>query len=263
MMVGSGGSVVALGLLGSLLAGACTSLGALPIFFRSTWSERAQSIMLAAAAGIMLGATVFSLLVPGIEIASTRTDSTTLGVLVVSVGFLLGALAIWGMHALVPHEHFVRGVDGRAPTINLGRNWLFVLAIALHNFPEGMSVGVAFGGGLEAGIPVALGIGLQNLPEGLAVAAALMADGASRQRAFWVASATGAVEPLGGLLGAWAVATSAALLPWGLAFAAGAMFFVIFGEIVPETHREGEERTATVSVVLGFVVMMILDVALG
>lgn len=263
MTLTTGSSLVLLGFLGSLAAGACTSFGALPIFFRNTWSERAQSLLLSGAAGVMLGATVFSLLLPGLEIATERSGSVVAGVVVVSAGFLIGAFSIFGLHGIIPHEHFVRGADGRAPTIDLGRNWLFVLAIALHNFPEGMSVGIAFGGGWEAGVPVAIGIGLQNFPEGLAVAAALIADGASRRRAFWVATATGVVEPIGGLIGAYAVATSAALLPWGLAFAGGAMFFVIFGEIVPETHRRGTERPATVALLLGFVVMMFLDVALG
>src|SRR5690606_15812575 len=167
--------------------------------------------------------------------------------------------SVWAIHAFVPHEHFTKGPDGRV-SIELGKHWLFILAITLHNFPEGMSVGVAFGDEIESGAAVMLGIGLQNLPEGLAVAAALVGDGSTQARAFVIALLTGLVEPVGGLVGALAVSLSTELLPWGLAFAGGAMLFVISGEVIPETHREGVEQIATFSLVLGFVVMMMLDV---
>lgn len=250
------------GTLGSLLSGLATGLGGLLIFIRSRWSDRSQVIMLAIAAGVMLGATVFSLILPAMELVTRTSGSETRGALWTAAGISLGALAIWGMHAVIPHEHFSKGPDGRA-TVNLGRNWLFVLAITLHNFPEGMSVGVAYGGDGSSSIPVTLGIALQNMPEGLAVAAALLSDGFSRGRAFAIALLTGLVEPLGGLVGALAVGVSSTLLPWGLAFAGGAMLFVISGEVIPETHREGSEQTATLSLVAGFVVMMVLDVTLG
>lgn len=255
-------SPLLVGFLGSLLAGLATGVGALPIFFRTHWSRRAQVIMLAIAAGVMLGATVFSLIVPAIEIVAASTGSQARGALVASAGIVLGAVAIWLMHGLVPHEHFVKGVEGRAAG-ELRRIWLFVLAITLHNVPEGLSVGVAFGGDVASGITVAIGIGLQNMPEGLAVVAALIGGGFSRGRAFWVAVLTGLVEPIGGLVGAFAVSLSHILLPWGLAFAGGAMLFVISGEIIPETHREGIERPATFSLVLGFIAMMLLDVTMS
>lgn len=254
-------SLAVSGLVSSLLAGLCTGLGALPIFIRERWGARSQVVMLALAAGVMLGATMFSLLVPALDLASQSSGSRLAGALVAGAGLGLGALAIAVVHAVVPHQHFVKGPEGRA-TVDLGRNWLFILAITLHNFPEGMSVGVAWGNGVASGTAVTLGIGLQNMPEGLAVAAALIGDGMSRRRAFWIALATGLVEPVGGLLGALAVGLSDVLLPWGLAFAAGAMLFVISGEIIPETHREGIERRATFSLVLGFIVMMLLDIAL-
>lgn len=218
--------------------------------------------MLALAAGVMLGATIFSLLVPALEVVITRTGSETRAALVASGGIALGALVMWLIHAHVPHEHFIKGPENEG-SVRLGRNWLFVLAITLHNFPEGMSVGVAYGGDFESGVAVTIGIGLQNLPEGLAVAAALIGDGFSRSRAFWIAALTGMVEPAGGVLGAFAVGLSDALLPWGLTFAAGAMLFVISGEIIPETHRSGFEQRATFSLVLGFILMMMLDVTLG
>lgn len=250
------------GTLGSLFAGLATGLGALPIFLRERWSDASRAMMLALAAGVMLGATVFSLLLPAMEIVEASGGSEARAVLVASAGLVLGALAVWGVNALVPHEHFVKGREGIDGT-TLGRTWLFVIAITLHNFPEGMSVGVAYGAGAPTGVAVTVGIALQNLPEGLAVAAALLAAGASRPRAFGVALLTGLVEPLGGLVGAVAVSAVGALLPWALAFAAGAMLFVISGEVIPETHREGLEQRATFALVVGFVVMMILDVLLA
>lgn len=250
------------GLLGSLIAGLGTGLGALPILFRETWSKTAQLLMLAGAAGVMLGATVFSLVIPTLELVTERTGNDLQAALVASGGLLLGALTVWGVHSRVPHEHFVKGPEGR-PTLDLGRHWLFILAITIHNVPEGMSVGVSYGGGFSTGLAVTLGIGLQNMPEGLAVAAALTSDGIARGRAFWLALATGMVEPLGGVVGALAVSISDALLPWGLAFAGGAMLFVVSGEVIPETHGGGNERLMTFSLVLGFVLMLILDVAIG
>lgn len=253
--------VVLTGSLGSLIAGLATAVGALPILFRTHWSENSRTYMLAHAAGVMLGATVFSLLLPAMRIAGERGGSEVESVAVASLGLLLGALAIWGIHSLVPHEHFVKGREGPGP--RLGRMWLFVIAIAIHNFPEGMSVGVAYGAGLSTGIAVTTGMALQNLPEGLAVAAALVSTGASSGRAFGVALLTGLIEPVGGLLGATVVSVVDGILPWGLAFAAGAMLFVISGEVIPETHRAGSEKRATFSLVLGFVIMMMLDVLLG
>lgn len=254
--------ITVLGFAGSLLAGVMTGVGALPIFFRRSWGKRSQVVMLAVAAGVMLGATVFSLVVPAMDIVERRTGSDVEGALVAAAGVALGALVIWLIHGIVPHEHFVKGPEGGS-YFNLGRNWLFVFAITLHNFPEGVSVGVAYGDELTSGLAVTMGIGLQNLPEGLAVAAALVNGGFTRWHAFKIALFTGLVEPLGGLLGAVAVSLSSALLPWALAFAGGAMLFVISGEIIPETHRDGVEHLATFSLVLGFVVMMVLDVTLG
>ena len=256
-------SPILAGFVGSLVAGLATGVGALPVFFRRNWPERSQVIMLAVAGGIMLAATVFSLIIPAMEEVVGQQGSETRAAVTVSAGVILGALCIWLIHASVPHEHFVKGPDGRS-SVGLGRHWLFILAITLHNFPEGMSVGVAFGpGDLRAGLAVTIGIGLQNMPEGLAVAAALISQGYGRTRAVLIAFATGLVEPVGGLVGAAAVSLSDSLLPWGLAFSAGAMLFVISGEVIPETHRKGTEHRATVCLVLGFVVMMMLDTTLG
>lgn len=254
--------VVLTGFLGSLVAGLGTAVGALPVLVGRGLTKLNQALVLAAAAGIMLGATVFSLTVPALDAVTETSGSPVRAALTVAAGILFGALAIWLIHARVPHEHFVKGREGN-PIINLGRNWLFIVAITLHNFPEGMSVGTAFGAGQSTGVAVMIGIGLQNIPEGLAVAAALVTEGFSRWRAFAIAALTGLVEPVGGLIGAAAVTLSDALLPWGLAVSAGAMLFVISGEIIPETHRGGREHRATICLVAGFLVMMILDVTLG
>lgn len=246
-----------------MVAGLATGVGALPIFIKPRWGSGGQVVLLAVAAGVMLGATFFSLLEPALAIAEARWQSSIIAVGVVGLGLLLGGASIGALHGLVPHEHFVKGKEGRQLKREVGKSWLFVLAISLHNLPEGMSVGVAYGDNVSTGLAVTLGIGLQNMPEGLAVAAALLADGYSRGRAFLIATLTGLVEVLGGLVGALAVSVSAALLPWALAFAAGAMLYVISGEVIPETHREGLERVATFSLLLGFVVMLWLDAGMG
>jgi len=250
------------GVIASLVAGACTGLGGAFVFLRPQWSRTMQSLLLAVAAGVMLGATMFSLLVPALELVAAQSGSDLHAAATVAAGILVGALAVWGLHSLIPHEHFLKGREGPVGLV-VGRHWLFVIAITLHNLPEGMSVGVAYGAGPTVGLTVATGIGLQNFPEGLAVAAALIAAGSTRAWAFWIALATGMVEPFGGLVGGVAVGLSDVLLPWGLAIAGGAMLFVISGEIIPETHRAGIEHRATLGLVAGFAMMMVLDVALG
>ena len=250
------------GFLGSLVAGLATGLGALPVFVRSGWSRNAQRLMLAVAGGMMLGATFFSLLQPALDLVRVRGGTNLEAAVTASLGIGLGAVVLWIVHRAIPHEHFTKGREGGS-AFHLGRNGLFVLAIALHNLPEGLSVGVAYGdAAASTGYAMTLGIGAQNLPEGLAVAAALMAGGMRRGRAALVALLTGLVEPLGGLIGALAVSASDALLPWGLAFAAGAMLFVVSGEVLPETHVQGHERSATFAVIGGFVAMMALAVLL-
>lgn len=252
------------GIAASVFAGVVlTGLGAFPVFFVQRINPAVQNAMLAFAAGVMLAATFFSLLLPALDAAETGLGSRTGAAGGVIAALLVGALLMHLAHALVPHEHFQKGREN-ADATRLARIWLFVAAIAIHNFPEGLAVGLAAASGdPAAGVGVMLGIGLQNMPEGLAVAIALRGEGYSRQRSFLVAFLSGVVEPLGGVFGAGAIVLSASLLPWALAFAAGAMLFIISSEVIPETHRHGTERGATASLFVGFVVMLFLDVTLG
>ncbi len=255
-------SGVSLGFVASLLAGLGTALGALPALAVRNIGLRTQDSLLGFGAGVMLAATAFSLIEPALQAAS-RGGPPIAAAAVVSAGLLLGAGALWIANALLPHEHFVKGREG-ASSVSLHRTWLFVFAITLHNLPEGLAVGVGFGGhNVANGVALAIGIGLQNLPEGLVVAIALIAAGHKRVGAVAVAAATGLVEPIGGAIGSYAVSLARSLLPWGLAFAAGAMLFVISDEIIPETHREQPATHATVGVVIGFVVMLMLDHVVG
>ena len=245
--------IIWLGSVASLVAGLATGAGALPVLFTRRISDRFLDIMLGFAAGVMLAATSFSLLVPSVELG---------GPWVAVLGLLLGAVVLHLIDRFIPHFSPAFGVEG--PPSRLSRVWLFVLAITIHNFPEGLAVGVSFGSGdVAAGFVIATAIGLQNMPEGLAVAVPLVREGYSRRRALWYGTLTGLVEPLGGLLGAAIVAISRPILPWGLAFAAGAMLFVIADEMIPESHRKGYKREATFGLIAGFIVMMLLDTIFG
>ncbi|MBE9528011.1 MAG: ZIP family metal transporter [Proteobacteria bacterium] len=259
----SGTSLVYLGFIASLAAGVATGVGALPVLFVRNISQRLQDAMLGFGAGVMLAATSFSLIVPGIEAAHTTYGSEPGAALIIGVGMFIGGFFLWLSDKYSPHEHFISGPEGADPK-NLKRVWLFIIAITLHNFPEGLAVGVGFGSGdIANGVALAVGIGLQNLPEGLVVAIALIGERYSISRALFIALLTGLVEPIGGVIGAGVVSIAAPLLPWGLGFAAGAMLFVISDEIIPESHRKGFEKEATIGVMIGFVVMMFLDVTLG
>jgi zinc transporter, ZIP family len=256
-------SVILIGFAASLLAGLATGAGALPALLVPRISPRLQDTLLGFAAGVMLAASFFSLIVPGLEAAESDYGGELGAALIVACGLMLGALALWLINEFFPHEHFILGHEGPASD-SLRRIWLFVIAITLHNFPEGLAVGVGFGAGdMDGGTALAIGIGLQNLPEGLAVAVALIGERYAPRQAVLIALLTGLIEPVGGLLGVTAVTLAEPLLPWGLAFAAGAMLFVISDEIIPETHRKGFETEGTFGLMVGFVVMMVLDVSLA
>jgi len=256
-------SPVALGFLGSLMAGLMTALGAVPVLIGRVPSRANRDMLLGFAAGVMLSASFFSLIIPALDAAGERFDGDATPAAIVCVAILMGMGAVALLNARLPHEHFRSGREG-PESASLRRVWLFIFAITIHNIPEGLAVGVGFGsGGIEGGLPLALGIGLQNAPEGLAVAVALLGEGYPRLRAWGIAAATGLVEPVGGLVGAGVVSLSEPLLPWGLAFAAGAMLFVISHEIIPETHRAGHQNRATLGLAIGLVIMLFLDVWLG
>jgi ZIP family zinc transporter len=254
------GNIIVLGLVASLLAGLGTGVGALPALFLKRVSDRALDAMLGAAAGVMLAATSFSLVVPAIEYGNEYWGGG--GVIAAIIGIFIGAVFLDRIDKWIPHQHFLKGAEG--PKSSLRKTWLFILAITIHNFPEGMAVGVGFGSGdVAAGTALAIGIGLQNAPEGLAVALPLLREKYTRTAAFLIATLTGLVEPIGGLLGVALVVVFKPILPLALAFAAGAMLFVISDEIIPETHSRGNERLATFGVVVGFIIMMALDNLLG
>lgn len=250
------GEIVVYGFLASIIAGLATGAGALPAVFFKTISDRLFNSMLGAAAGIMLAATAFSLLVPGITYGNQLWPGK--GIWVVSIGMLIGALFLHYADRQLPHIHLEDGVSQHLDSLQ--KIWLFIVAITIHNFPEGMSVGVSFGSGdYKNGIVLATAIGLQNFPEGLAVALPLLGLGYSKWRAVWIATVTGLVEPVGGLLGVTAVTVFSPMLPIAMGFAAGAMLFVISEEIIPETHSKGRSRYATFSLMFGFIIMMMLD----
>ena len=256
-------SPIALGFLGSLGAGLMTALGAAPALFGKTPSRGARDMSLGFAAGVMLSASFFSLIIPSLEAAAERYGDGAIPASIAVIGILAGMALVALLNEALPHEHFKTGREGPEGAA-LRKIWLFVIAITIHNFPEGLAVGVGFGAhGLSGGMPLAIGIGLQNLPEGLAVAVALVGEGYTRFRAWSIAALTGLVEPIGGAIGAALIAFSEPFLPWGLAFAAGAMLYVISHEIIPETHRSGHQKKATFGLSIGLVLMLFLDVWLG
>jgi ZIP family zinc transporter len=256
-------SIIWYGFLASMASGMMTGVGAAGVFFVTRLSPKLEDGLLSAAAGIMLAATFFSLLLPAIEHGEILFSGTVAAVAVVIAGLLLGGVVLYLMNRYAPHEHFLTGHEGPDTKV-LSRIWLFVIAITIHNFPEGMAVGVGFAGdNVSNGVTLALGIGIQNVPEGLAVAVALLAARYSKLKAFMVGFLTGLVEPVGGLFGAVAVVAAEPLMPLTLGFAAGAMLYVISDEIIPETHRRGFEDVATFSLMGGFALMMFLDATLG
>ncbi|QFU07230.1 Zinc transporter ZupT [Rhodobacteraceae bacterium THAF1] len=256
-------SPIALGFFGSLAAGSLTAIGAVPVLFGRIPSRATRDLSLGFAAGVMLAASFFSLIIPALDAAEGQFENGAAPAAIVCVAILLGMGAVAMLNEKLPHEHFSTGREG-PDAVALRRVWLFIFAITIHNFPEGLAVGVGFGAnGLSGGLPLALGIGLQNAPEGLAVAVSLLGEGYSKWRAWGIAALTGMVEPVGGLIGAGIISLSQPLLPWGLAFAAGAMLYVISHEIIPETHRSGNQNRATLGLSVGLVLMLFLDVWLG
>ena len=246
-------------LLTALGVGGATVIGALIGFLFKNISHRFSDIVLSFAAGVMLSAAVFGLVLPSIEYGGKY------GVIITVVGIFAGAVTLNLIDRLVPHLHKLAGVDSEkhAPS-DLSKVLLFVTAIAIHNLPEGIAAGVGFGSGDVSGaLIIAGGIALQNIPEGMVIIAPMLAAGVRPRRTFVIAALTGFVEVVGTLIGYFAVSISAAVLPFALAFAGGTMLYVISDEMIPETHAHGSERGATYALLIGFSLMLVVDALLG
>ncbi|KAA8706430.1 MULTISPECIES: ZIP family metal transporter [Pseudomonas syringae group] len=250
-------------LLGGIAGFMATALGAVLAVALRDVSQRAQDIMLGFAAGMMLAASSFSLILPGLEAAREITGSGPFAAATVVTGLGLGVLLMLGLDRFTPHEHESVGRQG-PHSERINRVWLFVLAITLHNLPEGMAIGVSFASGdLNVGLPLTTAIAIQDIPEGLAIALALRATGLSAFKAMLVAIGSGLMEPLGALVGLGISSGFAIAYPVSMGLAAGAMIFVVSHEVIPETHRNGHQTSATLGLMGGFAVMMFLDTALG
>ena len=248
-------------ILTAIGVGGATVIGALLGFLIKKPSHKLNDLILSFAAGVMLAAAVMGLIVPSLELGGKYA------VLITVVGIFGGAVCLNLVDKLVPHLHKITGVDTESHperTEKLNKILLFVIAIAIHNLPEGIAAGVSFGTGndLQA-LTVAGGIALQNIPEGMVIIAPMVASGMSKKRTFVIAMMTGIVEVLGTFLGFFAVSVSAAILPFALAFAGGTMLYVISDEMIPETHAHGNERGATYLLLAGFCLMLVFDFLLG
>ena len=256
-------------LLATIFTWGVTALGAAVVFFFDTVNRKMLDAMLGFAAGIMIAASFWSLLAPAIAMTEAAGGRPWVPAV---VGFLAGGGFLWAVDKVLPHLHLGFPMEeAEGIKTSWHRSILLVLAITLHNIPEGLAVGVAFGA-VAAGVPeasmgaavaLALGIGIQNFPEGLAVAAPLRREGWSRRKSFAYGQASGFVEPIAGVIGAAAVLWMRPILPYALSFAAGAMIYVVVEELIPESQLEKNTDTATVGAMLGFALMMALDVALG
>jgi zinc transporter, ZIP family len=257
-------------LLATLFTWGVTAFGAAMVFFFKTINRKVLDAMLGFAAGVMIAASFWSLLAPAIEMA--EADGTVASWIPAVVGFLLGGLFLRGVDLVLPHLHLGEPIEN-AEGIHTSwrRSVLLVLAITLHNIPEGLAVGVAFGAvaynlpsaTLAGAIALAIGIGIQNFPEGAAVSVPLRREGMSRRKAFWYGQLSGFVEPVAGVIGAATVLLMRPILPYALSFAAGAMLFVVVEELIPESQANKNTDIATMGAMLGFAIMMMLDVALG
>ncbi|MBE5752425.1 MAG: ZIP family metal transporter [Clostridia bacterium] len=248
-------------LLTALGVGGATVIGAAIGFFVKHPSHKFNDIVLSFAAGVMLAAAVIGLILPSLEYGGKWS------ILITVIGILCGAVGLNLIDKLVPHLHKMTGLDQeRHPdkTAQLNKVLLFVIAIAIHNLPEGIAAGVSFGtGDTSQALSVAGGIALQNIPEGMVIIAPMIAAGMSKKRTFFIALATGVVEVIGTFIGFFAVSISTAILPFALAFAGGTMLYVISDEMIPETHAHGNERSATYALLIGFCVMLVFDILLG
>lgn len=256
-------------LYSTLFTWALTALGASLVFFFKTLNRAVLDGMLGFTGGVMIAASFWSLLAPAIDMSSGDGFAK---VMPAAIGFFFGALSLFFLDKIMPHLHInFKEEEAEGIKTPWHRTTLLVLAITLHNIPEGLAVGILFGGvaagfdGATIGgaVALALGIGLQNFPEGFAVAMPLRRQGLSRFKSFWYGQLSAVVEPIAGVLGAWAVMSFKPILPYALAYAAGAMIFVVVEEVIPETQRDKYTDIATMGFIVGFIIMMSMDVALG
>lgn len=256
-------------LIATLFTWGVTALGSAGVFLTKEVNRKLLDGMLGFASGVMIAASFWSLLLPSIEMSKELNLPQWLPAV---IGFLLGGLCLYLIDKLIPHLH-INFPDESSEGIKTTwrRTTLLILAVTLHNIPEGLAVGVAFGASalglseasLTSAVSLAIGIGLQNFPEGLAVSLPLRREGFSSLKSFWYGQLSGVVEPIAGVMGAWLVLIARPILPYMLAFAAGAMIYVVVEELIPEAQRAGETDLPTIGAMLGFAIMMLLDVALG
>ena len=262
--------------LGGLFTWILTAIGASLVFFFKSSNRKVLDMCLGFTGGVMIAASFWSLLSPAIATVEKQQELgiTTLPVwFAPALGFLLGALFLYYLDKKIPHLHLFEKIENaEGPKTNLKKTELLVFAIALHNIPEGLAVGVAFGAlasgldiGMEMGgaIALAIGMGMQNAPEGFAVSMPLRREGFSKFKSWWWGQLSAIVEPIFAVIGAAIVISVYPILPYALAFAAGAMIFIVVENVVPESHRGGNVDIASIGLILGFIVMMILDVSLG
>lgn len=259
-------------LIGGLFTWGMTSVGAGVVFFTKSVSQKVLDSMLGFAAGVMIAASVWSLIIPSIEMTEAMGG---IGWLPAAAGFLVGGLFLRVCDAFLPHLHIgLPKSEAEGVSTSWRRSTLLVLAITLHNIPEGLAIGVLFGGAaagidptgtatIAGAIALAMGIGIQNLPEGTAVSVPLRREGVGVGKSFYYGQLSGAVEPIFCVIGALAVIYVQPILPFALAFAAGAMIYVVVEELIPESQLHGNADLATLGTMVGFVIMMTLDVALG
>lgn len=258
---------VKMALLATLFTWAVTALGGAMVFAFKKVSEKVMSLMFGFGAGVMIAASFFSLIAPGISLAD---EMGQISYLVIGAGVLFGGIFIFLIDILIPHLH-IKSDQPEGVTSTWSRKILLVLAITLHNIPEGLAIGVAFGtvatgvsgATLSAAWILAIGIGLQNFPEGMAVSVPLRNEGMSRKKAFFYGQASGVVEPISAVIGAILVLFIRPILPFILGFAAGAMIYVVAEELIPSGKTSKENKYGTVGVMIGFIIMMVLDIALG
>jgi len=256
-------------LLAGIFTWAMTALGAAAVFLTKDVSRKILDVMLGFAAGVMSAAIYWSMLAPALKIATARHLMCWVPV---AVGFLLGGIVLRGLDRILPHLQFGAPMEkAEGIKTHWRRPTLLILAMTLHNIPEGLAIGIAFGAiavsssavALQTAVALAVGIGIQDIPEGLAVSVPLRRERIPRLKSFWYGQLSGIVEPVASVIGALAVILAQSILPYTLAFAAGAMFFIVVEEIIPESQRGGNAALATIGTIVGFVAMMILDVAFG